>query len=230
MAGAKTFLVCHGAWSAGWAWRKMRPLLNTATTTLVTPTMTGVGERAHLGGPNVTLDTHIEDILAVVGMEDLSDIVLIGHSYGGLVATGVADRLKPRIAHLVYLDAFVGENGKSLYGMLGRAIPPPGADWRVPPRATPADTSAADLAWITPRRTPQPLGAFVTPLRVGGPPAMPVTYIRCTRLEPGDPMGASARVARDRGWRTVEIDASHNPHITAPDALAAILLDIAEGA
>ncbi len=90
-ASSKTFLVCHGAWSAGWAWKKMHPLMQAAGHRLVTPSYTGLGERAHLANPSIDLNSHIEDMLAVIKYEDLRDIVLVGHSYGGMVATGVAD-------------------------------------------------------------------------------------------------------------------------------------------
>ena len=112
-----TFVVCHGAWSAGWAWRKMRPLMKDAGHTLITPTYTGLGERGHLASPAVDLELHIRDVTAVLEFEDLTDVVLIGHSYGGMVATGVADRAGARIAQLVYLDAFVPQDGQSLFDL-----------------------------------------------------------------------------------------------------------------
>ena len=108
---AATFLVCHGAWSAGWAWKKMHPLMAAAGHRLLTPTCTGLGEREHLANRSIDLETHIQDILNVIKYEDLRDIVLIGHSYGGMVATGVADRARDRIAQLIYLDAFVPQDG-----------------------------------------------------------------------------------------------------------------------
>src|ERR1700712_5435714 len=111
---AKTFLVCHGAWSAGWAWKKMHPLMRTAGHRLVTPSYTGLGERAHLANPSIDLETHIEDMLNVIKYEDLRDIVLVGHSYGGMVATGVADRARDTVKQLIYVDAFVPESGQSL--------------------------------------------------------------------------------------------------------------------
>jgi pimeloyl-ACP methyl ester carboxylesterase len=109
-----TFLVAHGAWSADWAWKKMRPLLSERGHQLFTPTYTGLGERAHLATPEIDLSTHVADVLAVLEFDDLQDVTLIGHSYGGMVATGVADRAPERIAQLVYLDAFVPSDGQSL--------------------------------------------------------------------------------------------------------------------
>src|SRR5262249_39341583 len=116
-----TFLVAHGAWSAGWAWKKMHPLMSAARHRLITPTYTGLGDREHLAGPSSDLETHIQDMLAVIKYEDLRNVVLIGHSYGGMVATGVADRARERITQLIYLDAFVPKNGQSLLDLL----PPP---------------------------------------------------------------------------------------------------------
>src|SRR5437016_508361 len=108
----RTFLVCHGAWSAGWAWKKMHPLMSKAGHRLVTPTYTGLGERAHLAHPAIDLETHIADMLNVIKYEDLRDVVLIGHSYGGMVATGVADRARDKVRELIYIDAFVPESGQ----------------------------------------------------------------------------------------------------------------------
>ena len=113
----KTFLVCHGAWSGGWAWKKMHPLMQAAGHRLVTPSYTGLGERAHLANPSIDLESHIEDVLNVIKYEDLRDIVLLGHSYGGMVATGVADRISDRVAQLIYLDAFVPRDGQSLFDL-----------------------------------------------------------------------------------------------------------------
>src|ERR1051325_4166176 len=96
------FVVAHGAWSAGWGWKKMHSRMSTRGHRLITPTCTGLGERAHLARPDIDLDTHISDIMGVLDCEDLSDVNLIGHSYGGMVATGVADRARPRVAQLIY--------------------------------------------------------------------------------------------------------------------------------
>ena len=112
-----TFLVAHGAWSAGWAWKKMRPLLHARGHEIFTPTHTGLGERGHLASPEISLETHIADILGVLEFEDLKNVVLIGHSYGGMVATGVADQARARIAQLVYLDAHVPGDGESVFDL-----------------------------------------------------------------------------------------------------------------
>jgi pimeloyl-ACP methyl ester carboxylesterase len=230
-----TFVVAHGAWSAGWAWKKMRPLMLGAGHALWTPTYTGLGERAHLANGGVSLDTHIQDILAVLETEDLNDVILIGHSYGGMVATGVADRARNRVAALVYLDAFAPKDGQAVFDLVppdiaekmraGAAASPGG--FGIPSNPMPSDTSPEDQAWASPRRRPQPVKAFSTKLTLSAEPAAPRSYIYCKRIGIGDTFGQFLARAKREGWRTFEIDASHNPHITAPDALLAILQDIA---
>jgi pimeloyl-ACP methyl ester carboxylesterase len=229
-----TFLVCHGAWGAGFSWKKMHPLMQAAGHRLVTPTYTGLGERVHLANPSIDLETHIQDILNVIKYEDLSDIVLVGHSYGGMVATGVADRARDKIAQLIYLDAFVPEDGQSLFDInesgrqhlrdLARA----GDGWRVPPMAPPPDVAPADVEWNAERRVSHPIKCFVTPLKLRGELTLPRSYIYATRIGPVDTFGPFARRARSEpGWDYYEIDASHTPNVTAPEALMALLQKIA---
>jgi pimeloyl-ACP methyl ester carboxylesterase len=232
-----TFLVIHGAWGAGWAWKKMRPLLRERGHALFTPTQTGIGERSHLAGPNVDLEMHIADNLAVLEFEDLREVVLIGHSYGGMVATGVADRACARIAQLVYLDAFVPRDGEAAIDLAGAGarerllenVRTQSAGWGVPANPMPPDTSEADRAWALPRRVPQPPNAFLQPARLtGAVDRLPRTYIYCTRPGPGDMFRQFADRARaEPGWAYHELDASHNPHITMPETLAALLDEIA---
>ena len=112
-------VLAHGAWSAAWAWKKMRPLLQEAGHQFFAPTYTGLGARAHLASPSVDLSTHIEDVAAEIEFEDLNDVVLLGHSYGGMVATGVADRVGSRLARIVYIDAFAPRDGQSLFDLVG---------------------------------------------------------------------------------------------------------------
>jgi pimeloyl-ACP methyl ester carboxylesterase len=225
------FVVAHGAWSAGWAWKKMRPLMRAAGHEFWTPTYTGLGERAHLATPDVDLNTHIQDVVNVLEFEDLKDIVLVGHSYGGMVATGVADRARERIRQVIYLDAFVPEDGKSLTDYLdqqGKNAREAGGDsWLVPPMGMPPDTPQADQDWAMPRRKPQPGKCFATPIELSGKALPPRSYIYCMRAAPDDRFGQFARRAKQEGWGYYEIDASHNPHITMPEGLAKLFDEIA---
>jgi len=203
------------------------------------PTLTGLGERAHLLNREIDLDTHITDVLNVLELEDLHDVVLIGHSYGGMVATGVADRAAGRLSQLVYLDAFVPRDGQSLLDLLPpdtasrmrEVVKTTGDGWRVPPNPMPPDTPEADLAWAMPRRVMQPVKTFEERLRLtGAVEGLPRTYIYCTKTPPGDVFGQFARRAKsERGWRHFEIDSSHNPHITIPESFAALLDKIVGG-
>ncbi len=232
-----TFLAAHGAWSAGWSWKKMRPLLHERGHELFTPTYTGIGERLHLAKPEVGLDTHIDDILGVLQFEDLWEVCLIGHSYGGMVATAVADRVPERLARLVYLDAFVPADGQSLFDLhpaeacarMLEAARKEGDGWRLPPNPLPPDTSEADVAWIMPRRVMQPLKTFEQKVSLTGiGDHLPRSYIYCTRPAPGDVFRPFAGRARSEpGWDYFEIDSSHSPHVTAPGALALLLDRIA---
>jgi pimeloyl-ACP methyl ester carboxylesterase len=230
----KTFLVCHGAWSAGWAWKKMHPLMNKAGHRLVTPTYTGLGERAHLAHPAIDLETHITDMLQVIKYEDLRDFVLIGHSYGGMVATGVADRARDKVKQLIYIDAFVPQDGQSLLDLNEPArsrmqeAARSGDGWRVPPNPTPADTSPDDVAWLNERRVNMPIQCFEQKSKLSAPLTLPRSYIYATRITPADTFGPFAKMTRsDSAWRYYEIDASHSPNVTAPEALMAMLEKIA---
>ncbi|MCC8940865.1 alpha/beta hydrolase [Bradyrhizobium sp. Arg68] len=233
-SSSKTFLVCHGAWSAGWAWKKMHPLMQAAGHRLITPSYTGLGERAHLANQSLDLEAHIHDVLSVISYEDLRDIVLVGHSYGGMVATGVADRMRERIAQLIYIDAFVPRDGQSLFDLLEPAVAQmrkaaqDGDGWRIPPIAIPPDTSAGDVEWLTPRRVNMPIKCFEQKLKLQhGETALPRSYIYATRITPSDTFGQFAKRARNEaGWRAFDIDASHSPNVTAPEALMALLDEI----
>jgi pimeloyl-ACP methyl ester carboxylesterase len=233
----KTFLVCHGAWGGGWSWKKMHPLMRGSGHRLVTPTYTGLGERSHLAHPDIDLDTHIQDVLNVIKYEDLRDIVLLGHSYGGMVATGVADRSRDRVAQLIYLDAFVPRAGQSLFDLNepGRApmreLAKSGDGWRVPPNPTPPDTPPDDIEWLSARRVHMPIKCFETKLKLhNGEPTLPRSYIYATRITPADTFAPfAARARSEPGWRYFEIDASHSPGVTAPDALMVVLEEIVAG-
>jgi len=231
----KIFLVCHGAWSAGWAWKKMHPLMQAAGHRLVTPSYTGLGERAHLAHQGLDLEAHIQDVLNVIRYEDLRDIVLVGHSYGGMVATGVADRVRDKVTQLIYIDAFVPGDGQSLFDLNegGRAhlqkIAKEGDGWRVPPMQTPPDTAPADVEWLSTRRVQMPIKCFEQQLKLqNGPLTLPRSYIYATRITPADTFGRFSQMTKnDPAWRYFEIDASHSPNVTAPEALMGLLEKIA---
>ncbi len=230
----KTFLVAHGAWSAGWAWKKMHPLMTAAGHRLITPTYTGLGEREHLANPSIDLETHIQDMLGVIKFEQLEHFILIGHSYGGMVATGLADRVPERVSRLIYLDAFVPRDGQAMVDLLGaeaaaplRATGKAGEDWRVPPSPLPPDTSAADAQWLQALRLPQPLKTLQMPVHLRqGDTRIPRSYVYYTRTGKGDPFRPFAARARAENWDYHELDASHSAHVTAPEALMALLHSI----
>jgi pimeloyl-ACP methyl ester carboxylesterase len=225
-------VLAHGAWSSAWAWKKVRPLMGDAGHEFFTPSYTGLGERAHLANPSNDLETHIQDVLGVITYEDLRHVVLIGHSYGGMVATGVADRARDRIAQLIYLDAFVPGHGQALidlaHGDRDRLLGSvePGDGWRVTPNPTPPDTSPEDLEWVAKFRMPQSVKCFVEPLRLSAPLTLPRAYIHCARYAGQKPFAQFAERARHEGWPCYDLDASHSPNVTAPGALMDVLKQI----
>ncbi len=231
-----SIVLAHGAWSAAWAWKKMRPLFRAAGHDFFSPTYTGLGERAHLARPEVDLSTHIEDVLAVLEFENLTDVTLLGHSYGGMVATGVADKARGRIARIVYIDAFAPNDGQSLFDLVGpkaegnmrAGATKEGDGWRLPINPMPPDTAPEDVAWASPRRRPQPIRTFEQKLKLESKePPPPRHYIYATRNGPGDVFRQfSTRAKSEAGWKSYELDCSHNPHITCPDALMALLTRI----
>ena len=232
---AKPFVLVHGAWHGGWCWRHVRDRLIAAGHEVYTPTLTGQGERHHLTGSDITLDTHIEDVARVIEWEELDGVVLVGHSYGGYVVTGVADRLRDRLARVVYLDALIPTDGQAMSAAStpeqvaaaratlidGYRLPSPPPAWFGVP-----ETDAANTAWLTRRLTDMPFACLTTPARLpnGGADGLPRTFIRCTAppLLPG--LEPAAARARAEGWDYHELANGHNAMVTAPAALADLLL------
>jgi len=233
-----TFLIVHGAWSGAHAWRWVRPLLTAAGHEAFTPTLTGLGERSHLGTPATDLDTHVTDVAAVLFYEDLTDVVLVGHSYGGLVITGVAGRDPGRIGQLVYLDADVpldGECEMDFFSPAEReanesATAARGEGWRVPPPLPdPLPPGLPpEVVWGVARMTPMPVRTMTQPLAPSPLPAdLPRTYVYCTQGKDGEPpLRNLDRIRADPSWRVVELAANHIAHVTAPDKVTATLLDL----
>ena len=234
-----TVVLAHGAWSAAWAWKKMRPLFRKAGHEFFSPTYTGLGERAHLARPEVDLSTHVQDVLAVLEIEGLKEVTLLGHSYGGMVATGVADKAADRIARVVYIDAFAPKDGQSLFDLLGpkgeahmrAGAAKDGDGWKLPLNPMPPDTSPEDAAWAVPKRRPQPIKTFEEKIKLSSGKFPPRHYIYAKKNGPGDVFRQFAERAKNEpGWTHHEIDASHNPHITMPRELMALLEKIVAAA
>jgi pimeloyl-ACP methyl ester carboxylesterase len=230
-----TYVLVHGFWHGGWCWKKIVPLLRAAGHDVLTPTLTGLGERRHLAHPGVNLDTHLTDVLNVLEYEDRHDVVLVGHSYGGMVITGVADRAPDRVRHLVFLDAVIPKDGDSFMTFVpaqsaakfDEQIQTLGDGWTLP-QGTPDQwgvTDATDIAWTIPRLAPQPAETFRQPLRLQHEIRCPATYILCTK--PDEFAGFADKVRDQPGWKCREIPTGHDAMITMPQQLADLLLEAA---
>jgi|SRR5579859_5502703 len=232
-----TFVIVHGAWGGGWSWRNVRAVLQAAGHEVFTPTLTGLGERSHLGRPDTNLDTHIQDVVNVLEYEDLNEVILAGHSYGGMVVTGAADEAAARLRHLVYLDAFVPPDGKSVVDLLSPADRAARQDqasslkdgWQIPARPLPPDTPPDVAAWAGPRRGPQPLQTYLQPIQLtGAADRVPRTYVHCTFKPDGDIFAPFAREARENpAWTFHALATGHNLQYFAPKEVTEILLGVA---
>jgi hypothetical protein len=242
-------VLVHGAWGGGWAWKRVTPLLRAQGHEVFTPTLTGLGERVHLASPAVNLDTHIQDIVNVLLYEDLRDVVLVGHSYGGMVITGVLDRVPERLAHVVHLDAEVPRDGESEFDVSGpefrdemeQSARRSGGGWK----ASFGDAAAFEAffgPWLPDVETRrwcaaklasngQPIETFRQPIRLSHPAAdaVPRTFLRCPvdgAVWAGiyDPM--VERLRSDPRWQVRELEANHLAPFSAPDLVAGALLAI----
>jgi pimeloyl-ACP methyl ester carboxylesterase len=231
-----TFVLVHGAWHGGWCWDRVAPLLRAAGHDVHAPTLTGLSERAHLLSPQVGLDTHVEDVTRLIDVLGLTDVVLVGHSYAGQVVTGVADRRPAAIVRRVHLDAFVGEDGEAARELLPEQVAHHWAEsaaergfgWLVPVRSLSVlgITDPADVDWLTPRLTPHPWRTYTDPLRLSGAvDDVPAAFIECVSWM--RVFRAHADRARRRGWPVHELDTGHEAMVTAPEALAEVLLGLA---
>lgn len=240
-----TFVLVHGAWHGGWCWKKVAPLLRASGYDVYTPTLTGLGDRAHLLTRDTGLDTHVQDVINLLEFEELADVVLVGHSYGGMVITGVGERVPGRVGHLVYLDAVapIGAE-RSLQELFERYRPETwraheaqfvlGDGWLLPVptgETLMGVTDAADLYWLRAHLTPQPAKSFRQRLDGDHRPArqLPATFIRCP-VESGVPNGFSSDAERIRqaGGRYYELAGGHDVMVTMPRELADLLKEIAE--
>jgi len=228
------FVLVHGGWHGGWCWRRVAPLLLEQGHEVHTPTLTGTGDRAHLARPHTGLATHVRDVLAVLDLDDLRDVVLVGHSAAGAVITGVAQRAPERIRELVHLDSFVPEPGQSVFDLLSTErrehfesmVDAAGRIVVDPDRAMDgwAITDPDDRAWVGPRLRPHPVGGLADALPVTAPPDLPRRYVHCT-VKPGMDSfaGFADAAATDPAWRFDTLPTGHDAMVTAPAALADLL-------
>jgi pimeloyl-ACP methyl ester carboxylesterase len=229
----RTIVLVHGAWHGGWCYRRVADLLRAAGHRVYTPTLTGLGERSHLLAPSVDLSTHIADIVNMIRWEDIRQIILVGHSYGGMVVTGVADAVADRVSALVYLDAFLPTAGKSLHGILpaevaeaqiqgarasnGLAVPPiPAAAFNV---------NEEDRVWVDSLCTPHPLRTLTQPIELTGSYTgiANLSYVLATE-NPGERFHGFARAMRNNpSCSSYELPCGHDVMIDLPTDTAIII-------
>jgi pimeloyl-ACP methyl ester carboxylesterase len=237
-----TFVLVHGGWGGAHSFRYVRGPLRAAGHEVYTPSLTGIGERAHLASPQVDLTTHVLDVVNTVLYEDLTDVVLLGFSYGGMVVTGALEHVADRVAHLVYLDAFKPDNGQALADLSAAGYRPPaigpGSGWLVEPahRFSHLDDEA-ELAWFNERLTPHPAGCFTEPVRLRQPLedfTFTRTYVKALQdPRPGTSIrfdalwDAAGHAKSSPAWRYREIDTHHRIPINRPAELVELLLELA---
>ncbi|MBB5692545.1 alpha/beta hydrolase [Muricoccus pecuniae] len=237
-SASKTYVLVHGAYGGGWIWRDVAEGLRRQGHRVWTPTQTGLGERSHLMSRQITVETHIEDVANVIETEELRDIILVGHSYGGVAVTGVADRMTDRIRHVVYLDALIPENGEKVFDILpagmadarrkvaqeqggGVALPVPG------PEGFPIPDSPGKQ-WFMRRLRPHPIGTYESVMRLAKPAGagLPVTYVAYTSPALGSIEPSRQRARAKGGWRYVDLPVPHDVEIPDPGRVVELLAGI----
>ncbi len=226
----RTYVFVHGAWGGGWAFKPVESLLREQGHAVYRPTLTGLGERVHLAHPDVDLNTHIDDITNVILFEQLRDVILVGHSYGGMVVAGVAERIPELIGHIVLIDAILPLDGESASSAMGDFV----GDYQ----EAAGDRADADYLvplWVEegdqlPHDVPQPLRTLIQPLFIGNPDAeaIPGTYILTVQPQEQEPDAFAPFAARaaERGWTVLEMAADHNPQWSHTAELAELLLAV----
>jgi len=233
---AYTFMLVHGAWHGGWCWQRVAARLRSVGHAVFTPTLTGLGERSHLLRAGIDLKTHIADVVNVMKWEGLNDVVLCGHSYGGFVISGVAEKMEPAIRSIVFLDAFVPRNGESVRDLTGPAVQEAVSaamqrgDIVIPPRPAEAfGVNAADRAWVDRLCVGQPIGTFTDKIALTGARdrISRKSYIRAASYANPGFDRAYAGLKSDPSWRTYEAPCGHDVMVDMPERLTEILLEAA---
>ncbi len=214
----------HGAWGGAWQFAKVDPLLRERGFDVRRVTLTGLGERAHLASPDIGLETHIQDVVNVILFERLQDVILVGHSYGGMVISGVADRLPERLAKLIYLDAILPDDGESALQVMGRS-----GDWI----SRMLRDGMLVPHWVAPDKphpfdVPHPAKTFTDPIVLKNParekiPAVYVLTVDSGKQPAEDDFWRCAERARRRGWPVTVMEADHNPQWRQPAETAELL-------
>jgi pimeloyl-ACP methyl ester carboxylesterase len=237
------FVLVHGAWHGGWCYRDVVKALRAAGHTAMAPTLSGNGMYKHNGGEHITLETHIRDVIGLIEIEKLSNVILLGHSYGGMVITGVADRIPEKLKHLVYLDAFVPEHGQSLISLLGTALAPEVSPifingFRDSARDTggmmapiPAEVfgiKPENRPWVDGNCNPQALATFEMPVLLNGKGGhLPKHYVLADSWDPSPFRYFAAKITGAPGWTKTVLPSSHDIMVDMPNELAADLLKLA---
>ncbi|MEM9632307.1 MAG: alpha/beta fold hydrolase [Pseudomonadota bacterium] len=234
----RNFVLVHGAWHGGWCWSRVAEILCSRGHRVTAPTQTGLGERSHLLTDSITLQTFVDDIIQHVNFEELNEVVFVGHSYGGISITGVADQMPGCVSKLIFLDAVLLDSGETWFDFLpteviekrkelametsgGLSVPPPSAEAFGVQRPD-------DIAFLASRLTPHPINTYRTNLtlenRIGN--GLPASYVSCT--EPRfDPVTVSLNRAQDFGWPITQIATGHDAMVTEPQAVADLLEELA---
>lgn len=233
-------VLVHGAWMGAWCWRRVVPRLEAAGHAVYTPTLTGLGELSHLMRPGIDLDTHVRDLVDFIESRGLEDIVLVAHSYGGMVAGVASHRIPQRIRQLVYVDAYVPLHGMSFFDLQAERFrkyfrelaAAEGDGWKIPAIAPDSESlgvcEADDIEWLGSKMTPHPLPTLETPARLENPAAekLPRSYIFCTLNPPdGSLPRFAAEIRKDPEWQYLEVVSPHAAMITAADDLADRILE-----
>lgn len=231
-----TFVLVHGAWQGGWTWARVVPLLRARGHEVLTPTLTGVGDRAHLLSPQVGLATHVQDVVATLVNERVRAAVLVGHSYAGVVIAGAASARPDLVGRLIFLDAFVPHDGASATELqpatiahhYRESVEERGFGWLIPTRKLEVlgVTDPVDVEWLSALMTPHPYKAFNDPATVTEESlAIPSAFVECVDwMRVFTPM---REVAEARGWPVRELATGHQAMQTAPEQLAAVLDELA---